>query len=761
MGRVRRFALLILIAAAASAVTVPAFARWPALDPQRGVMTMAPLIDMVTPAVVNISVASRVPVAENPLFSDPFFRRFFEMPDQPREREVLSAGSGVIVDAKRGLVLSNNHVISQASRITVTLKDGRQLEAKLVGSDPGTDIALLSIPSDDLAQLPFGDSDDLRVGDLVIAVGNPFGLDRTVTAGIVSALGRDIGSGPYDFMQIDAAVNRGNSGGPTFNLYGEVVGVNTAIYSPSGGSIGIAFAIPAKLAIEVIEQLKTKGAISRGWLGVGIDNVDEDLAKSLGLKKATGAIINSISNETKYGIDAMFGGPQIACYCVVVCALFALLAIISGPVIVLAMFVMAFSGILLAGVFRNTVKSGAQLMKDNRSLSTFLVQRLDSPRLIRLAGIEEAELALERSLSDSQCDSLIKTRMLLARGDVLYEPIAIGIMLVMVYVGYSMLGITLGEFGVLLVVAIRLIPTVKEALKQYQSMVGMLPHLVAFDHRLSAMQASQEPRGGDRSFDRLDRHIHFENVVFRYRTDTVPALNGVTTEIPAHRLVALVGPSGAGKSTMVDMLLRLREADSGRITYDGVPIESFDRRSLRASISYAPQRAQIFDVTVREHIGYGKPEATDAEIEAAAKLAGVHEFITALPEGYGTYVGEDGVRLSGGQRHRLDLARALVRDAPVLILDEPTSNLDADAEENFRTSMFQVRDATDKTIIVIAHRLSTIVRADRIIVLREGRVDDWGTHEQLLQRGGWYAQAYAKQIQDGPTALTLASAGGT
>lgn len=475
--------------------------------------------------------------------------------------------------------------------------------------------------------------------------------------------------------------------------------------------------------------------------------------------ETVGAMVNSLTTELKFAIDAMFGPPQIACYVVVVCALFALLMIVSGPVVVLALVIMALSGILLAGLFRKTVQSGAQLMKDNRSLSTFLVQRLDSPRLIRLAGTEQAEMALERKLSESQCESMIRTRVLLARGDVLYEPIAIGIMLIMVYVGYTALGVTLGEFGVLLVVAIRLLPTVKEALRQYQSTVGMVPHLAALEQRLKAMDEAREPRGGERALERLEQGVRFENVVFRYRSGAVPALNGVTAEIPAHRLVALVGPSGAGKSTLVDMLLRLREADSGRVIFDDVPIEAFDRASLRRSVSYAPQRAQIFDVTVREHIGYGKPGATDAEIVAAAKLAGAHDFITALPEGYGTYVGEDGIRLSGGQRHRLDLARALVRDAPVLVLDEPTSNLDAEAEENFRTAMFHIRAATDKTIIVIAHRLSTIVRADRIIVLRDGRVEDWGTHEQLVQRGGWYAQAYAKQSQ--AVSLPRASAGGS
>src|SRR5687768_153119 len=186
-GRGPFLACLVLIVAA---LAPSARAEYPSLDPERGVMTMAPLLERTTPAMVNVSVASRVPVAENPLFADPFFRRFFDLPEQPQQREAISAGSGVIVDARRGYVLTNHHVVQNAERITLTLKDRRTFDAELVGSDPATDIALLRIPADDLSELAFGDSTRLEVGDLVIAIGNPFGLGQTVTSGIISALGR-------------------------------------------------------------------------------------------------------------------------------------------------------------------------------------------------------------------------------------------------------------------------------------------------------------------------------------------------------------------------------------------------------------------------------------------------------------------------------------------------------------------------------------------------------------------------------------------
>jgi len=240
-------------------------------------------------------------------------------------------------------------------------------------------------------------------------------------------------------------------------------------------------------------------------------------------------------------------------------------------------------------------------------------------------------------------------------------------------------------------------------------------------------------------------------VRFRYHgtAEAAAALDEVTLRFAAQQTTALVGPSGGGKSTLIDLLPRLRVPDSGEILFDGVPAEMFDLASLRRAIAYAPQAPQIFDGTMAAHIGYGRADADMDDIRAAAKLAGADEFIEALPDGYDTQVGESGLRLSGGQRQRLDLARALVKRAPILILDEPTSNLDAASEELFRRSLRRIRDETDITIIIIGHRLSTVRHADCIVVLRDGRVLDSGSHEDLLARPGWYEEAYAKQHGSG------------
>ena len=259
--------------------------------------SLAPMLEKVTPGVVNIATEGKIQLQQNPLFNDPFFRRFFNVPNQPMERKTSSLGSGVIVDAKRGLVLTNNHVIANAHQITVTLTDGRHLEAEIVGTDPQTDVAVIKVPADNLTAVKTTDSDNLRVGDFVVAIGNPFGLGQTVTSGIVSALGRSgLGIEDYEnFIQTDASINPGNSGGALVNLRGELTGINTAIIAPNGGgNVGIGLAIPINLALNIMEQIVETGEIKRGFLGVSMQDMSPSLAEAFGLKNQQGAIINEV-----------------------------------------------------------------------------------------------------------------------------------------------------------------------------------------------------------------------------------------------------------------------------------------------------------------------------------------------------------------------------------------------------------------------------------------------------------------------------------
>jgi Do/DeqQ family serine protease len=264
--------------------------------------SLAPMVKRVSPAVVNIATRGTIkekPGQRNPLLDDPFFRRFFDVPPdaKPRERQFQSAGSGVIVDAKNGYILTNNHVIENASEITVTLLDNRSFTAKVIGTDEGADVAVLQAKQPNLVAMALGDSSKLEVGDYVFAIGNPFGLQHTVTAGIVSALGRT-GINPEgyeDFIQTDASINPGNSGGALVNLRGELVGINSAILSGSGGNIGIGFAIPVNMAKGVMDQLIKYGQVKRGVLGVNIYNVTPDVAKEFGLTDASGALVAGVA----------------------------------------------------------------------------------------------------------------------------------------------------------------------------------------------------------------------------------------------------------------------------------------------------------------------------------------------------------------------------------------------------------------------------------------------------------------------------------
>jgi serine protease Do len=313
-----------------SAMATPAPVAVPSVA-QAGQGGFADLIEAVKPAVVNISTARGVTQAgmerPGPQSFGPdspfgeFFRRFAPPAPGGEHQTVQGSGSGFVV-APDGYVVTNHHVVAGAEEIIVTLDDGTAHPAELHGVDPKTDIALLKIEAEDsLAYVEFGDSDATRVGDWVVAIGNPFGLGGTATTGIVSARARDIQAGPFDdFLQVDAPINRGNSGGPLFDTSGKVIGINTAIYSPNGGNVGIGFAIPASLAAGIVQQLKSDGRVERGWLGVSIQGMDEEIAESLGLEETKGALVAEVVPDSpahEAGVRAGdvitgFGGEEVS-----------------------------------------------------------------------------------------------------------------------------------------------------------------------------------------------------------------------------------------------------------------------------------------------------------------------------------------------------------------------------------------------------------------------------------------------------------------
>ena len=336
-SRAKTFITALSIGLAATAFGCTPADRFSAMDPTGpSVPSFAPVVQEVMPAVVNVSAIQRVNKAAAdgeethafrsksqvalrglpPAALDELLRRFLD----PRDRKALSGpkvasmalGSGFIIDPS-GYVVTDDHVVENAEKVTVIVQDTTEYAARIVGRDPLTDLALLKIDAErPLSYVRWGDSDAARVGDWVLAIGNPFGLDNTVSSGIISGRGRDIHSGPYDdFLQIDAAMNRGNSGGPTFDLHGNVIGINTAIYSPNGGSVGIGFAIPANRAKPVVEQLRERGRVARGWLGVQIQQVTPELVQSLGLSTAAGALVARVGAGSPAAVAGFEQGDVI------------------------------------------------------------------------------------------------------------------------------------------------------------------------------------------------------------------------------------------------------------------------------------------------------------------------------------------------------------------------------------------------------------------------------------------------------------------
>ncbi len=296
MMKTRLFSAILFLALAGAA---SAQAALPQIVKGEPVTSLAPLVEEVSPAVVNIRVSQTVTHRNS--FGDDAFRRFFGLPDgQGGSREVASAGSGVIIDAKRGYILTNHHVVGDADTIQISLIDGTVHDAEIVGSDPETDIAVIKVDADNLTEMPIGDSTNVRVGDFVIAIGNPFGLGHTVTSGIISALGRSGISrdGYEDFIQTDASINPGNSGGALVNMNGELIGINSAIISRSGGNVGIGFAVPTEIASSIMNQILDFGEIRRGLLGVNIQTIDAEDAELLGNDIDSGALITRIQSDS-------------------------------------------------------------------------------------------------------------------------------------------------------------------------------------------------------------------------------------------------------------------------------------------------------------------------------------------------------------------------------------------------------------------------------------------------------------------------------
>ena len=455
-----------------------------------------------------------------------------------------------------------------------------------------------------------------------------------------------------------------------------------------------------------------------------------------------GNLLNVITTEVTSAVGGIMTPMVLMSNVIMLIGYLSMLFILSWQMTIFSSIILLLTSRVPNIWIRKSYQIGLKLVDANTIMSEFLVGRLRSPRLVRLSGTENAEKKEFYQLTQAQRKRSISSSILQAKTEVAMEPIVIGLSLIFLYFSYSVMQLQIEIIGLYLVIALRLLPVVKGILKQMLTVQKHMGSIEAIEDRLKVMIESAETNDGVIDLIELKRSISINNVNYCYPSDNKDVLNKITIEFKANQMTAIVGPSGGGKSTLIDLLPRLRTPREGTIRFDGNNIEKIRLKSLRQIIAYVPQSPQIFNGTIKNHVLYGKKNATNKEVQEALLMSGAEEFVNKLPQGIETIIGEDAIRLSGGQRQRLDLSRALVKKVPILILDEPTSGLDVESENLFMQALQRIRSETNITIIIITHRLISIADADQIVVLNQGIVEETGKHNELLKKKGWYAKAW-------------------
>ncbi len=425
---------------------------------------------------------------------------------------------------------------------------------------------------------------------------------------------------------------------------------------------------------------------------------------------------------------------------------FLIMLLITTPTVTAGLAVMILLiGFLIRGVFRRTADVARWMVKMNNAVSEHFVERVRSARLIRLSRADQTEVEAARSLTQNQYASVVSSIRLLAVTESGLEPIVIIVGVPLLIFGSTVLNLDLAVIGFILVALARLVPMAKQALRGWQSLLKAHASMEAIEGTFIRLDDASEKDPGGQDVRRPLHTLAFKDVRFSYDGGRNEVVRGVSFEIEAGGFVALVGPSGAGKSTIVDLIPRLRTAISGTVELDGVSLIEYRLRSLRDSIAYVSQTPMLLEGSIADQIAYGRASASREEIEQAARMAHAHEFIVKMADGYDSQLGTQGVGLSGGQKQRIELARAILRKTPILILDEPTSNVDAESEFYISKALQEIRDRRDTIVLLIGHGFASVSIADRILVVQEGRITDQGTHEALMSRDGWYRNAVHQQ----------------
>lgn len=461
----------------------------------------------------------------------------------------------------------------------------------------------------------------------------------------------------------------------------------------------------------------------------------------------SGEFVNTVVVEARRTVLGLTMFVDFAVLVLMFAVYFSGMILISPLLTAVVVVLLGLVALALGGVMKRTVMESRQVVASNAEMLSFLNERLTAPRLIRLCNLEQSEADEFDRFVERQVETAVAIRKTASIGEVVMEPVVVGAAFVLVAYAYQVLNMPLSTISVFMFIMLRLLPMAKNFITLRQGILAGSGSLEVVEDMLGKLNRAKEDGGGTRTFRGIASDLRLDLVTFSYPGANRPALSNVSLQLRRGTLTALVGPSGGGKSTLIDMLPRIRIPSAGTVQIDGVPSSAFNLSSLRRGIAFAPQTPQMFDVTVAQHIRYGRADADDPQIKRAAQLAGAADFIARLPNGFQTRLGPAAHQLSGGQKQRLDLARVLASEAELLIFDEPTSNLDNESEALFRRALWSLREAKDKTLVVIAHRLRLVDWADQIVVLNDSRVEAVGSHEEVMKASQWYRQAYQREIE--------------
>ena len=502
------------------------------------------------------------------------------------------------------------------------------------------------------------------------------------------------------------------------------------------------------------------------WLGQEIQHTtrcnlfDAYMAMDFGAFSglSSGSTINVLTTESQRATSSFSSLFAMISNVIVALGFAIVLLWISLPLTLLALIFLVIAGAVVTYYVRHTRSFSHAATGANGRYSRMVLERLGAFRLVKLTASSIIEADKTRAASREVRDYNYSLARIGARVDLIMEPMVLLTGGAILYFAISSFGMSLAEVGIFALILLRLLPMAKEIMKSRQTYNACAGSLAAVLDGHTAALAGHEKGGGSKPFNGIGKDIRLENVTFAYPGRATPVLRDVTLLLPQGKVTALVGPSGAGKTTLADVITQLRHPQKGRVLYDDVDSSEFDLISFRRNIAFVSQDAVVFDDTVVANLRFVKPKASIKEIWAALDCAQAAQFVRELDQGLNTPLGERGVHLSGGQKQRLSLARALLQNSSVLILDEPTSALDSETEQGIKKALGDLRGQRKTTIVVIAHRLSTIRNADQIVVMKEGRVIEQGTHEQLVISEEWYAKVSGIQAEpeaehrDRPTA---------